>query len=104
MLRIKDLIFVGLAALLLIACTPDAAFAADCGFDEAAVDAKVVRFSWPPAVGINVGFVDFEVGYSPPVSACGNTTINVMGGICLIPKVGGVLGPMCPEPAEEEPE
>jgi len=91
------LVIVGLT----LACQP--AYAADCSF-ETAVDAKVIRFAWPPAVGVNVGFVDFEVGYSQPVSVCGNATVNVLGGICLIPKVGDLLGPMCPAPAEPEPE
>ncbi len=80
------------------------AYAADCSFDVA-VDAKVIRFAWPPAVGINVAdFVDFEVGYSGGFTACGNATVNILGGICLIPKVGDLLGPMCSAPPEEEPE
>jgi len=78
------------------------AYAADCSF-ETAVDAKVFRFAWPPAVGVNVGFVDFEFGYSQPVSLCGNTTVNVLGGICLIPKVGDVLGAFCPSADDPEP-
>ena len=78
---------------LVLAATP--ATAADCSFDTA-LDAKVIRFAWPPAVGVNVAdFIDFEVGYSGGFTACGNATVNVLGGICLIPKVGDVLGPMC---------
>jgi hypothetical protein len=51
-----------------------------------------------------LGFVDFEFGYLSPVSACGNATVNVLGGICLIPKVGDLFGStMCPV-AEEEDE
>jgi len=71
------------------------ATAADCSFDVA-VDAKVVRFAWPPAIGINAAdFVDFEVGYGGGFTACGNATVDLMGGICLIPRVGDLLGPMC---------
>lgn len=96
---------ISLAALVLVAAFSfsSTATAADCNF-EGMVDAKVVRFAWPPAVGVNVGFVDFAFGYSPPFSACGNATANVLGGICLIPKVGDLLGSMmCPvaEPEEE---
>ena len=83
------LVFFGLS----LGCSP--AYAADCSFDVA-VDAKVIRFAWPPAVGVNVAdFIDFEVGYSGGFVACGNATVNVLGGICLIPKVGDLLGPMC---------
>lgn len=92
------LMFVGLS----LAAMP--ATAADCSFDIA-VDAKVVRFAWPPAVGVNVAdFVDFEVGYGGGFVACGNATVDILGGICLIPKVGDLLGPMCSAPSEEEPE
>ncbi len=99
--RVNGAILLLVIVGLTLACQP--AYAADCSF-ETAVDAKVIRFAWPPAVGINVGFVDFEVGYSQPVSACGNATVNVLGGICLIPKVGDVLGPFCPAPDDPEPE
>jgi len=90
---------------LVLAASP--AYAADCSFDTA-LDAKVVRFAWPPAIGLNAAdFVDFEVGYGGGVVACGNATINILGGICLIPKVGDLLGPMCaagdtPPPAPPE--
>jgi hypothetical protein len=92
------LMFVGLS----MGCTP--AYAGDCSFDTA-LDAKVIRFAWPPAVGINaLGFVDFEVGYAGGLSGCGNATVDALGGICLIPKVGDLLGPMCSAPAEPDPE
>lgn len=94
------LMFVGLS----LTVTP--ATAADCSFDTA-VDAKVVRFAWPPAVGVNVAdFVDFEVGYGGGFVACGNATVDILGGICLIPKVGDLLGPMCSQPGDpaSEPE
>lgn len=91
------LMFFGLS----LGCTP--AYAADCSFDVA-VDAKVVRFAWPPAVGINAAdFVDFEVGYGGGFTACGNATVDLMGGICLIPKVGDLLGPMCPASEDSGP-
>ncbi len=86
---------------VVLACSPPA-YAADCSF-ETQVDAKVVRFAWPPAVGINVAdFVDFEVGYGGGVTLCGNASMNVLGGICLIPKVSDLLGPMCSAPAPDE--
>ncbi len=92
------LVFFGLS----VGCSP--ATAADCSFDNA-VDAKVIRFAWPPAVGINVAdFVDFEVGYGGGFVGCGNATVNVLGGICLIPKVGDLLGPMCPSDDTPAPE
>ena len=79
--------------------------ASDCSF-ETAVDAEVVRFAWPPALGINaLDFVDFEVGYSGGFTVCGNAKANILGGLCLIPGVADVVGPLCSEPtAPPEPE
>lgn len=98
---VKAAVLILMSVGLSLGCTP--AYAADCSFGTA-LDAKVVRFSWPPAVGVNVGFVDFEVGYAGGLSGCGNATVDALGGICLIPKVGDLLGPMCSGPSEEEPE
>lgn len=71
------------------------AMAADCDFNDG-VDAKIVRFAWPPAIGVNgVGFVDTEVGITGFKTACGNASFDLVGGFCLIPKVGGMLGPLC---------
>ena len=99
---IRALLAVLVGGALLVACTPS--YAADCNF-ETGVDAKVVRFAWPPSVGVNVvDFVDFEVGYAGSFVVCGNWTGNLLGGICLIPKVGDVLGPACPSVAEPDPE
>ncbi len=84
-----------LVVFLVFAFAP-VAMAADCNF-ETAVDAKVVRFAWPPAIGLNLAFVDFEVGKAPEgmFTVCGNATVNVLAGICMIPRVGDVLGPLC---------
>ena len=92
------LVFVGLS----VGCSP--AYAADCSFDVA-VDAKVIRFAWPPAVGINAAdFVDFEVGYGGGFTGCGNATVDLLGGICLIPRVGDLLGPMCSDGDDSGPD
>jgi hypothetical protein len=76
--------------------------AADCNFTEG-FDAKVIRFAWPPAIGVNVGVVDFEVGAKNyGLDLCGNASVKVLGLFCLIPKVDGLLGGFCGvgEPAE----
>jgi hypothetical protein len=71
------------------------ASAADCNFEEG-VNAKVVRFGWPPAMGVNVGIVDVEVGASNyGMNLCGNTSVDTLALVCMIPKVGPLLGPLC---------
>lgn len=59
-----------------------------------------VSASWPPAIGVNaVEWVRgaFGVGIGG-VHADGD--MSIIGGICLIPKVGDQLGPFCPQAAE----
>lgn len=90
-----------LAAGLLFGSAP--AYAADCDFEDG-VDAKIARFAWPPSFGVNaIGFLDTEAGFPGITNVCGNVSVNPVGGFCLIPKVGDMMGPLCPssEPAPE---
>ncbi len=83
------LLVAGLAALTLGSASP--AMAADCNFANG-VDAKLVRFAWPPAVGVNgLGFLDFEAGLPTFTTGCGNASADLVGGVCLIPKVNTLL-------------
>ena len=87
------------AGLLLTVASPTQA--ADCNFSKG-IDAKVIRFAWPPAMGVNLGFLDFEVGIQGMTRLCGNASVNIVGGACLIPKVGERMGGLCPQNAEPE--
>jgi hypothetical protein len=89
----KVLLAAILAGGLLVAGAP--VQADSCDFSEG-VDAKVVRFAWPPSVGVNaLGFIDLEVGILGFTSACGVAKANLVGGLCLIPKVGPLLAGLC---------
>lgn len=94
------LIGVGVGTALLLAPAP--AYAADCSF-EGGLDAKLIRLSWPPAIGVNaLGFVDFEFGISGMTTICANVSANIIGGLCLVPQIRSSL-PLCPkDPAEDE--
>lgn len=94
----------GLALLVLCGAlmAPAPAIAADCNFEKG-FDAKVIRFAWPPSMGWNLGFVDFEVGanFGLPslVTLCSNQSVEGLGAICLIPRIGPVI-PLCPKEPE----
>ena len=94
-----------IAACLVMGAVVSTSQAADCNFGSA-LDVKVFRFAWPPALGVNVGIVDFEVGKAPAgiLTGCLNLSTDGMGLICMIPKVGDYLGPMCPQPEGEVPD
>jgi hypothetical protein len=98
-------IFTVIATCFVIGAATSTAQAADCNFENA-VDVKIFRFAWPAAVGVDLGIVDFEVGKAPAgiLTGCLNLSADGMGLICMIPKVGEYLGPMCPKPADEPPE
>lgn len=55
----------------------------------------VLDASWPPAIGVNgVEFVRGRFGADlRGLTALGQ--LNPIGGVCLIPKVGASLGPVC---------
>lgn len=95
-------IFTVIAACLLMGTVVSVSRAADCNFENG-VDVKVFRFAWPAAFGMDLGVVDFEVGKSPAgiLTGCANLSADGMGLICMIPKVGEYLGPMCPQPEGE---
>lgn len=95
-------VFTVIAACLLMGTVVSTSRAADCNFENG-VDVKVFRFAWPAAVGMDLGVVDFEVGKSPTgiLTGCLNLSGDGMGLICMIPRVGDYLGPMCPQPEDE---
>lgn len=102
--RIKRLATSAIIMIAVVGFGSSPAVAADCDFDTA-VDAKVVRFAWPPAVGVNaLGFIDFEFGMPGVTKFCGNLSGNIVGGACLIPKLEDVIGGFCstdePDPVE----
>jgi hypothetical protein len=94
-MRIKILVAILSVLTGCVACSTDAR-AEDCNFDDG-FDAMVVRFAWPPAVGFNaLGFIDIEAGYGGGFSVCQNASVNVLGGVCLIPGADDALGFLCP--------
>lgn len=92
-----------IAACLVMGAVVSTSQAADCNFGNG-VDVKVFRFAWPAVFGMDLGVVDFEVGKSSAgiLTGCLNLSGDGMGLICMIPRVGDYLGPMCPQPEGEE--
>lgn len=94
-----------IAACLIMCAAVSTSKAADCNFEKG-VDVKAFRFAWPAAFGMDLGVVDFEVGKSPTgfLTGCSNLSIDGLRLICMIPRVGEYLGPMCPKPEGEVAE